>query len=165
MTTSFRISALPSDQLDRIRSRGKDDFGNELVVLTEQGDGGTPLRCCLRDAYRGERFLLIAWRPAEIGGPYAEVGPVFVHAEACGGYSESRSYPAGFRHRRQLFRAYDANGWQIDNRVVEGAEAESAVGNFFARDEVSYVHSRNLMAGCYMFAIHRTNCGPSPTDA
>lgn len=154
--TSFHISALPAEDLHRIRGRGTDDFGNDLVV-TVQDEAGAPLRCCLRDATIRERIALIAWRPAQVGGAYAEVGPIFIHAEPCSGYDKGQDYPEGFRSRRQLFRAYDVNGWQVDNRIVEGYEAEAAIADLFADPQVSYLHSRNLLAGCYMFTITRAD--------
>lgn len=43
----FRVTALPAGELDVIRSRGVDDFGNPLVVTEKQEEGGAPLRCCL----------------------------------------------------------------------------------------------------------------------
>lgn len=154
MTASFQVSALPDEDLDRIRSRGTDDFGNDLVV-TIQDEVGAPLRCCLRDATVGERIALVAWQPAALPGPYAEVGPVFIHADSCPGYAEVDAYPAGFRHRSQLFRAYDAQGRQVDNRIVEGREAETEITSLFSDPDIAYVHSRNMLADCYMFAISR----------
>lgn len=108
----FRVTALPADELDDIRSRGVDDFGNPLVVTENQGEGGAPLRCCLREAAVGEQVALLAYRPSTVGGAYAEVGPVFVHADRCPGWSGT-GYPDGFRHRRQLLRAYDHAGRQV----------------------------------------------------
>jgi hypothetical protein len=81
---------------------------------------------------------------------------VFVHAEECPGYTDLDSSPEGFRYRRQLFRAYDAAGWQVVNRIVEPAEADAALGDLLVRPEVAFVHSRNVLAGCYMFAVQRS---------
>lgn len=153
MTNSFRVAALPTSDLDRIRARQVDDFGNSLVVNPDEA--GAPLRCCLREAAVGERVTLIAYQPAAVGGPYAEVGPVFIHADPCGGYGDGGAYPAGFRRRRQLFRAYDADGRQVDNQIVDGRYAEAAIADLFARSDVAYLHSRNVLAGCYMFTIAR----------
>jgi hypothetical protein len=153
MTTGFRVAALPADELERIRARGVDDFGNLLEPVTVNRPG-TPLRCCLREAEPGERVVLIAYRPATVGGPYAEVGPVFVHAEACGGYADEDRYPEGFRSRQQLLRAYDARGRQVENVVVDGPAAERAIRDLLGRPGVGYLHSRNVLAGCYMFAVH-----------
>jgi hypothetical protein len=159
---SFTVSAISPADLDRIRTQGHDDFGNPLDVIVNQHDGGTPLRCCLRDATVGERVLLIGYRPAAKGGPYAEVGPVFVHAERCAGYRAEAGYPEGFRHRRQLFRAYGRDGWPVHNQIVEPAEVDAVIAELLARPDVETVHSRNVLAGCYMFAIHRAHPGPGP---
>ena len=98
--------------------------------------------------------MLIAYRPATVGGPYAEIGPVFVHAEACTGYADEDRYPEGFRSRQQLLRAYDSRGRQVENVVVDGPAAERAINDLLGRAGVAYLHSRNVLAGCYMFAVH-----------
>ena len=151
-STGFRVAAIAADELERIRARGVDDYGNTVEPFTAT-DGGAPLRCCLRDAEAGERIALIAYRPASIGGPYAEVGPVFVHAEACAGYADVDRYPEGFRGRNQLLRAYDAQGRQVENVVVDSAAAERAITGLLARPDVAFLHSRNVLAGCYMFSV------------
>ena len=93
--------------------------------------------------------------PASLVRPYAEVGPVFVHAERCDGYALTGRYPEGFRHRQQLLRAYDARGRQVENVIVDGVRAEFAINDLLHRHDVAFVHSRNVLAGCYMFAITR----------
>jgi uncharacterized protein DUF1203 len=152
---SFTVRALPPEELERIRSRGEDDFGNPVEVVVKQDHGGTPLRCCLREAVPGERVAMIAYRPSDRGGPYAEVGPIFIHAEQCDGYLNPAAYPQGFRHRTQLFRAYDMDGRQVHNEIVEPAEAESAIVRLLERTDIEVIHSRNVLPGCYMFAINR----------
>ena len=124
ITASYTVSAIAPADLDRIRARGYDDFDNPVEAIINQDDGGSPLRCCLRDATPGERITLIAYRPSDRGGPYAEVGPVFIHADRCDGYSDTAAYPEGFRNRRQLFRAYGRDGRQVHNQIVEAADNE-----------------------------------------
>jgi hypothetical protein len=158
MTTStltFTISAIPPADLERIRARGRDDLGNPVEVTINTDEGGSPLRCCLREATAGEAITLIAYRPADRGGPYAEVGPVFIHADACPGYQHETSYPEGFRHRQQLFRAYDQAGQQVHNQIVEPGDQEAAIAELLDRPDVDFVHSRNVLPGCYMFSIRR----------
>ena len=151
--TAFRVAALPAADLDRVRGRAEDDFGNAVEPFA--AGGGEPLRCCLRDADPGERITLVAWRPAPVAGPYAEVGPVFVHAGTCDGYADEDRYPEGFRRRQQLLRAYDAAGRQVENVIVDGVAAERGIAGLLARPDVAYLHSRNVLAGCYMFTVHR----------
>jgi hypothetical protein len=158
-TDNFAVSAIPSSHLDRIRAAGHDDFGNPVEAFVTQEAGETPLRCCLREAGVGESVALIAHQPSDRGGPYAEVGPIFIHAEPCDGYQTPRAYPEGFRHRRQLFRAYGADGRPVHNQIVEPADVFSVIAEEFERPDVAFIHSRNVLAGCYMFAIHRVHDG------
>ncbi len=153
--SSFSVHALPGSYLDRMRAQGVDDFANPVVASRERA--GAPLRCCLREAVAGEAVALIAYQPSTLGGPYAEIGPIFVHAEACAGYPDTGRYPQAFRHRRQVLRVYDADGNQIYdlNRIVEGHDAEGSIIDLLARPQVNHLHSRNVLAGCFMFSITR----------
>jgi hypothetical protein len=153
--TRFSVHAVPGSHLDRIRTRGVDDFANPVVASRDRA--GAPLRCCLREATAGEAVALIAYQPSTLGGPYAEIGPIFVHAEACAGFADPGCYPEAFRHRQQVLRVYDAHGIQVYdlNRIVEGQDAEAAITDLLARPQVSFLHSRNVLAGCYMFGITR----------
>jgi hypothetical protein len=84
------------------------------------------------------------------------VWQVFIHAEACEGYTTPDHYPDGFRHRRQLLRAYTADGRIADATIAEhGNEAEQMCAAFFARPDIAYMHSRNVLYGCYMYTIRR----------
>lgn len=157
MTTSFRIRALDPNYLDAIRSKGSDDFGNAVTTVTNADPGGTPLRCCPREADPGEKVALIAHQAAQIGGPYVEIGPVWIHAGCCEGYRTPEAYPEGFRHRQLLFRAYDAQGRQVDNKIAEGSVAEGVIDELFSMPEVASVHARNVLAGCYMFTVERAS--------
>lgn len=157
MTTSFRIQALDPAYLDTIRTKGNDDFGNAVTAVTNEDPGGTPLRCCLREAELGEKVALIAHQAAQVGGPYVEIGPVWIHADRCEGHRAPEAYPEGFRHRQLLFRAYDARGWQVDNQVADGAAAEAVIDGLFSRPDVAYLHARNVLPGCYMFTVERAS--------
>ncbi len=116
--------------------------------------GGAPLRCCLRDSRPGEEILTAQVSPPGPQGAYQETGPVFVHAEQCDG-PERPGYPEDFRGRTQVFRAYSAAGRIVGGRVVAPDDDQEAVAReLLAGDGVAFLHSRNLIYGCYMFAIH-----------
>ncbi|MDQ2743991.1 MAG: DUF1203 domain-containing protein [Chloroflexota bacterium] len=156
----FHISAIPAQILDRIRAARRDDFGNPLEEFVDE-EGGSPLRCCLQPAAGGDRLTLIAYRPFSRPGPYAEVGPVFVHAERCAGYTEPSRYPDRYRDwATMIFRPYHKDGRMAYPAIamVEGPMAEQVIDEIFADPTIEMIHSRNVYAGCYMFAIHR----PSP---
>lgn len=152
----FVITALSVTYLESLRKAGRDQHGNPLSRITVTADdAGSPLRCCLREATVGEQIALIAHSPQGGAGPYAEVGPVFIHADSCGGYDTPGQYPEGFRHRQQVFRAYDGQGRICDALLVDGVDAEAAIGQLLSRPEVTVVQSRNVLYGCFMFLISR----------
>ena len=154
--TTFQIEAIPADTLARIRATGQDEAGN---VPRERIDdeGGSPLRCCLRDARPGEHLLLISYTPPGVTGPYAERGPVFVHAEPCPGYPDTHAYPHALGHRKQIVRGYDQDGNMATATVVaDGREAEQELTTILARPDIRVAHVRNVAAGCYNFAAWPT---------
>src|SRR5258708_20536750 len=107
---AFCVPAIPAETLHRIRAAGQDDFGNELVPIVSEA-GGAPMRCCLKPSEPGDRVCLIACRPFTRPGPYAESGPVFIHADACAGYPDAGSYPPGYRDwPTMVFRPYLYDG-------------------------------------------------------
>jgi len=117
-------------------------------------EGGAPLRCCLRDSRPGEELLLTLVSPPGPQGAYAESGPVFVHAGNCDGPASS-GYPDEFRRRTQVFRAYSPDGRIVGGRVVRPTDDQEAVAReLLTAEGVAFLHSRNLVHGCYMFAIH-----------
>ena len=76
-----------------------------------------------------------------------------MHSDACAGYADQDRYPEGFRARNQLLRAYDEQGRQVENVIVDGAAAERGITALLQRPGVAFLHSRNVLAGCYLFAI------------
>ena len=139
-----------------MRRTGTDDAGEPLRPFVTD-EPGAPLRCCLREAEAAERLVLIAYRPDDTVGAYREIGPVFLHADACDGFEPSAGYPGGFRRRQQVFRAYDAAGRIAYAVLVDGADAEAAIDTLLANPDITTIHSRNVLYGCYMFAINRAS--------
>lgn len=154
--TTFQIEAIPSEILAKIRATGRDEAGNVPRDVIDD-DGGSPLRCCLRDALPGEHMLLISYTPPGVAGPYAERGPVFVHALQCHGYPDTNAYPHALGHRKQIVRGYDQHGNMATATVVaDGHEAEQELTTILARPEIRVAHVRNVAAGCYNFAVWPT---------
>lgn len=141
---TIHISALPSSiPLSSVRKWVDDD-------------GGAPLRCCLRDSLIGEEIVLASVVPPGPVGAYAEAGPVFLHAGPCAGPS-SEDYPEDFRALRQVFRAYDRDGHIVGGEVVEpGRHQEAVAERLLSNPGVAFLHSRNVIHGCYMFAMSKT---------
>jgi hypothetical protein len=154
MTEAFRIHPIPPAALDRVRADRTDVSGHPLCGVT--ATGGEPLRCCLRNAAAGEALILFGYAPAIPPSPYREIGAVFAHAEPCAGPPDA-GYPADWRGRRQVLRAYDRRGWiHPATREHDGADPERAIAEVLAQPGVEQVHSRNVAYGCFMFAVTRS---------
>jgi Protein of unknown function (DUF1203) len=151
-TGALTFEAIPAAELAEIRAAGRDEAGNSLTVQAD--NGGSPVRCCLRETRPGERVMLIACTPPGTAGAYAERGPVFVHADPCEGYPAPRRYPPGLRHRMQVVRAYDRQGRIADGVLAaDGLQAEAVIAEMLARPDAGLVHLRNVGYGCYNFAV------------
>ncbi|MER5733048.1 DUF1203 domain-containing protein [Streptomyces sp. NPDC002138] len=171
--TTYTPLPVPPDALRELRTT--DDAGRPVRPFTARADGvpldcvGSPLRCCLRGIEPGERVALVSYAPlrrwaAATGaepGAYDEVGPVFVHAEACPEPAgEARGYPFARPGALRTVRRYDAAGHIVGGRlfeVPEDAEAgfDRVLGEAFAAPEVALVHVRALEYGCFQFEVRR----------
>ncbi|HYZ54280.1 MAG TPA: DUF1203 domain-containing protein [Streptosporangiaceae bacterium] len=155
VTSTLIFEPIPPGELERIRAAGLDEAGNRLTPQADV-EGGNPLRCCLRESRPGDRVLLIAYTPPGTSGPYAERGPVFIHADPCEGYPTPHLYPPGLSHRQQVVRAYDRDGRITDGVLVgSGDQAMAVIHEMLARPDVALVHLRNVGYGCYNFAVRR----------
>lgn len=121
------------------------------------GDG-VPCRHCLQSVKVGEAYLVLAWRPFATLQPYAETGPIFVHAEPCQRAVESAEIPAILLGSPD----YIVRGYGRDDRIVYGtgavtktADIPRRAADLLARAEVAYVHVRSARNNCYQVRIDR----------
>lgn len=153
-TTSFRIHPIPAQVLDVVRASRRDASGNSVEHIVAAG--GEPLRCCLRDAEPGAELILFGYEPPIPAGPYHEVGPVFAHAKPCSGPIDNGAYPPDWLGRPQVLRAYDERGWiHGASTTHDGHQPEAVIAEMLSDPDVVQIHSRNVVYGCYMFAITR----------
>jgi hypothetical protein len=152
-TSKFRIRAIPTDVLARVRSSRRDASGNSIVAIC--AEGSEPLRCCLRGARPGEALILFGYEPPIGNSPYREIGAVFAHAERCNGPAANDRYPAQWRDRPQVLRSYDQRGWIRDAVVHNGTHPEAEIERLLADPEAVQLHSRNVAYGCFMFVVTR----------
>jgi uncharacterized protein DUF1203 len=154
-TGTLVFEPIPGAELARIRGASADEAGNALAPLAD-APVGSPLRCCLREVRAGERILLIAYTPPGTAGAYAERGPVFIHADACGGYPTPWAYPPELSHRQQVVRAYDHEGRIATGVLVDdGDHATEAIRELLGQPDVALVQLRNVGFGCYNFTVRR----------
>jgi hypothetical protein len=150
----MHIIPLATEVVERWRNSGVDEYGNTLNPIVADAPAAFPCRHCLRDAEPGEPMLLASHSPFALPGPYKEVGPVFVHAEACARFA-GRDLPLQLRRRLLAVRGYDRAQRLVDAAVVEGAVLDGELDRLLARDDVDFVHVRFARAGCFAVCIVR----------
>jgi hypothetical protein len=156
VTTAIRIEGLDPEALDELRSSGVDHQGNVVEPFVDS-DGGWPLRCCLADSRPGDEIAIVAWSPFPWHGPYAEVGPIVIHAHDCSG-SLGDAVPEQFLARQQLVRPYghDRHIAYEHTVIVEPDHSlPQVLAGLLARDDIDFVHVRNVKSGCYSFTARR----------
>lgn len=153
----IRFVAMKTDEARHFQAGGADAYGLLPERRTSGGDG-VPCRHCLTDVGAGEDYLILAYRPFPSAQPYAETGPVFLHAKACERAVEANTVPPMLAKRK----AHLVKGYGADDRIVYGTgqivppdalpEAAEAI---FARGDVAYLHVRSATNNCFTCRIDR----------
>jgi hypothetical protein len=152
----IRFTAMPSTDAEHVWHGGTDAY--ELPPEPMISDGpGHPCRHCLENIEAGERLLVLAYRPFPSLQPYAETGPIFLHAVPCPRYACEEEMPPILSSPDYILRGYGS-----DNRIVYGSGAVTPTGEIAARadsllerDDIAYVHVRSSRNNCYQCRIDR----------
>jgi hypothetical protein len=152
----IRFIALDAAQVLQWRTAGLDANGQ----VPERHDAlmdGLPCRCCLDLIKTGEPYLILAHRPFTMLQPYAEVGPIFLHAEPCMPGGGNEALPAFLDSPHYLMRGYGR-----DERIVYGSGRIVATGDIPAQAEamfddprIAFIHVRSASNTCYHCRIER----------
>lgn len=146
------MRVLPYDQtfVDAVRAGGPDANGQPAERAVSDGDG-VPCRSCLRDVPAGETYLILAARPFPTLQPYAEVGPIFLCAEACAPWAGDGAAPI-------LATAPDylVKGYGKDHRILYGTGAVVPMPSLarevdarLADPRVAFVDIRSAQNNCF----------------
>lgn len=153
---TLRFIAMPDEEAKRLRRGGRDAYGNLPERHISDGDG-VPCRHCLGNVAAGKAYLVLAYRPFSSVQPYAETGPIFLHAEECAAPGGHTLPPILSSGKDYLLRGYDA-----DERIVYGTggvilqeELKRRAEDLLARPDVAFVHVRSARYNCYQCRIEK----------
>jgi hypothetical protein len=153
---AIRFVALETELVGRLRAGGPD--ANGLVAERSVTPvAGYPCRHCLALIAKGEAYLTLAHRPFPALQPYAELGPIFLHADDCDRGGGDAALPKFLDSPRYMVRGYGD-----DHRIVHGtgtieatAGIAEAAAEKFSDPRVSYLHVRSASNNCYHCRIER----------
>lgn len=149
------FKALPTEEIRALQAGGPDAYGMPPERRVSDGDG-VPCRHCLRNVAAGDAYLILAYRPFPALQPYAETGPIFLHAEPCERAAETEMMPELFGRTPE----YIVRGYSADDRIVYGTGAVvptldivTRADELLARPDVAYLHMRSAKNNCYQCRI------------
>jgi hypothetical protein len=157
MNPAIRFVSLPTDLVRGLQAGGPDANGQVPERHVSDGDG-VPCRHCQADVAAGEPYLILNHRPFPAPQPYAETGPIFLHAAPCPRYPETDALPPVVVARKLFL----LKGYNEADRIVYGtgqlvtpAEMAEAAGALLARADVAYLHLRSATNNCFQCRIER----------
>jgi hypothetical protein len=151
----MRFSPIPTPLVRAYQSGGLDANGQVPERQISDGDGN-PCRHCLDLIPKGAEMLVPAHRPFPAPQPYAEIGPIFLCADAC--------EAGGGAAMPQILESptYIVRGYGPDDRIVYGTGAvvaTEALPEEAARrledPRIAYVHVRSARNNCFQVRIDR----------
>lgn len=153
---AIRFLPIQTETAAALWDGGTDSYGMRPERRISDGDG-VPCRHCLEGVRAGEPYLVFAHRPFPALQPYAETGPIFLHADPCAAFSGAGA-PSMLDSRDYILRGYDAH-----DRIVYGTGAVTPTEEIpayaemlLARTDIAYVHVRSARNNCYQCRIERT---------
>lgn len=153
---SIRFLPLPTETAAAYWAGGTDAYG--LVPERHVSNGtGVPCRHCLRLVGAGEPYLILAHRPFPAVQPYAETGPIFLHAEPCAAHAPSQTPPPMLTSRDYIVRGYSAEDRILygTGAVVPTPDIPAYAATLLAREDVAYLHIRSARNNCYQCRVER----------
>ena len=154
-TSRLLVHAIDPARLNVVRTTGEDAHGNQLRPFATTGQG-EPLRCCLRYAEPGEQITLISHAPFERPSVWREVGPVYIHAAPCEGYTPTGRLPeqlATGPHVLPTYRADDIMNYEHNTVVTDEADLQRVIERLVSKPDVTTVHVRTLAPQCFLYAV------------
>jgi Protein of unknown function (DUF1203) len=149
------FQALPTAAVRAVQAGGLDAYGLPPERHIAEGPG-IPCRHCLTEVAAGEPYLILAYRPFEQLQPYAETGPIFLHASDCVRHAETSDTPAMFlAWERLLLKGYSADQRIVygTGQVVPAAEVAAAAGHILAQPNVAFVDLRSARNNCFQARV------------
>jgi hypothetical protein len=116
---------------------------------------GYPCRVSLEDAEPGESVLLLNYEHLSVDSPYRSSHAIYVRERDQPSYDEVNAIPPALLPRLLAVRGFDAQAMMVAADVVEGRALIPLVRQFFANDEIAFLHAHFARRGCFAARIDR----------
>ncbi len=152
----IKFIALETDAIQQLQI-GAPDANGQTPEQAICHDSGYPCRHCLQHIGQDEPYLILAWRPFTNVQPYAETGPIFLHANSCERYPEAASLPPIFSSDSYIIRAYNHEQRIIygSGSVVAHEQITHHAKQLLADPAASFLHLRSASNNCFLCRVER----------
>ena len=152
---SIHVVAMPTATARSFQNGGADANGQLPERQLSDGEG-VPCRHCLQIVAKDEPYLILAYRPFPEPQPYAETGPIFLHAEPCEHYAETATLPPiVVKCKEMLIRGYSEQNRIVygTGQVVPTSQIVTTAAELLRGPDVAYIHVRSASNNCYQCRI------------
>lgn len=153
---TVRFEGLTTETVRALQRGGPDAYGQVPETRISDGDG-VPCRHCLTDIPEGEPYLVLAHRPFVSVQPYAETGPIFLHASECERSATRDALPAMLSSPDYIIRGYDDREQIVygTGEVVPTSEIIPRAEQILSDSRIVFVHVRSARNNCFQCRIDR----------
>lgn len=152
---ALRVHGIATDEVVHLRN-GAADANGQPAQRQVADAGRNPCRHCLGFVEEGDDMLVLGYRPFGDAQPYAETGPIFLHADDCPLYDGDR-LPDWFEHLDPaVIRGYDRDDVIVyeTGDIVRGPQLTESCLRIFRNAGVDYIHIRSKF-NCFQCRVER----------
>ncbi len=152
---SLLFKPLQTETVRALQNGKKDAYGHLPEKYVSDGSG-LPCRHCLDQIEKDEEFLVLSYKPFETQQPYAEQGPIFLHARECDAYTDRENLPKMYEPDGSiLLRGYSRHDRIVygTGQVVLNRNVERQAHEILATKGVAYIHARSASNNCFQYRI------------
>lgn len=153
---SFRITGLPAEKFEHLFALSDEELARQGAVrrIADGRKPGYPCRVSLEDSKPGDELILMNYEHLPVDSPYRMRFAIYVR-KGDETFDRIGEVPAQLRGRTLAVRAFDAKGMMVGLDLVDGREAEAAIGKLFKQPNAEYLHIHYAAPGCYAARVDR----------
>lgn len=152
---TYRIRGLDPAQfapLFALDDRGLRMAGTTRVIA--DADRGFPCRVSLEDAKTGDTLVLTNYVSHDVATPYRTAYAIYVREGVVPAEFVDETPPV-FEGRPLSLRGFGSDGMLKAARLAAAGEAEPAILDLLANEDVAYIDAHNAAHGCFAARIER----------
>ena len=155
--STFIFKGMPSIDAQSLRNGNCDAHGNRPETAISDG-AGIPCRHCLSMIKKGIPYLIASYMPFSKKQPYAEQGPILLHAEKCEPHLDDGKTPDMFESSQYILRGYDKDERTIygTGQIVPRENIHSIAKAILENQSVNFLHIRSATNNCWQGRIERS---------